>query len=540
MSKLKGSLPLFIILILAFSLRLYGINWDEGFHLHPDERMLLIVADKISFFKNLNPDFFNYGSLPIYLLKGTAQLGDWLFKTNQANYDGMLELGRYFSIAFDLLTIVIIHKICLLLFPKFGEKIGLVSSFVYAIIFFPIQNTHFFVTDVPLNTLISLLSYLLVSSFLKKKLQSKDNTTPLFAISIVFAALIAVKITALVFLPLIVLMIILESKHKILDFFFFLTSFLLIYFLFSPYNFINSAEFLEEIGVQLKMNSDPYVFPYTLQYVNTLPYLYYLKNIFLWGLGPILSILSLYGLYGIVKKIRFDFLKNVVLFFMIFYFYYFIIIGRSAVKFMRYMLPMYPFFAILSGYALMDLRHKFPKYGKILVMVIFFAAFFWSNLFINTYSQIHTRIAADIWIGKNIPKKSTIAVEHWDDRLPLINSKKYKIIELALYERPDNSTKWKKIRKQLSGASYIIIASNRLYTPLQKLSDCQRNKYCYPETAKYYHNLFSGKSIFKKVAEFTNYPKIEIGNFKMELPDDSADESFTVYDHPKIMIFKKN
>ena len=49
-----------IILFIALALRLYGINWDQGYHLHPDERMLIMVTEKIDLFKNLNPNFFNY------------------------------------------------------------------------------------------------------------------------------------------------------------------------------------------------------------------------------------------------------------------------------------------------------------------------------------------------------------------------------------------------------------------------------------------------------------------------------------------------
>ena len=57
---------------------------------------------------------------------------------------------------------------------------------------------------------------------------------------------------------------------------------------------------------------------------------------------------------------------------------------------------------------------------------------------------------------------------------------------------------------------------------------------------KFYADLFSNKLNYKKVAEFVSYPKLEIGNWKLEIRDDVADESFTVYDHPKVLIFKKN
>src|SRR3990167_8237896 len=99
---------LHLILLFALFLRLFGIGWDNGFHLHPDERMLIMVAERIHFFDQLNPDFFNYGTLPIYILKGSAQLLDYFLKTTYANYDGMLRLGRYISNVIDLLTIVLI------------------------------------------------------------------------------------------------------------------------------------------------------------------------------------------------------------------------------------------------------------------------------------------------------------------------------------------------------------------------------------------------------------------------------------------------
>ncbi|MBI4226309.1 hypothetical protein HY612_04315 [Candidatus Roizmanbacteria bacterium] len=257
------------------------------------------------------------------------------------------------------------------------------------------------------------------------------------------------------------------------------------------------------------------------------------------------------------------------------------------------MLPIYPFLTILAGYGIYqisklsflprnEVRGKLQQESikKILWIPTFVGmtlAIIWTSIFLNIYSQKHTRIAATEWILQNIPKGSTLAVEHWDDRVPLTSGENYNYVEMTLYDQPDDELKWLKLNEILAQTDYIIIASNRLYVPLQKLSDCKKYKSCYPKTAEYYRKLFSGDSVilgrtptlrrgttpeslldsgqdgyrtvtrqagmtqvrFKKVAEFAVYPKLEIGNWKLEIRDDVADESFTVYDHPKILIFKK-
>lgn len=521
-----------LILLFAFFIRIVSINWDQGFHLHPDERMLIMVADRIDFFKNLNPNFFNYGSLPIYLLKGVSQLIDFLFHKNFANYAGMLTVGRGLSVIFDLITICLIYKIGQLLFKV--NKIALFSSLLYAIVFFPIQNSHFFIVDVLLNTFITGLIYTLLVYL------QFPSIKKVIILGIVYAAMLATKFTAIIFLPVIISVIIIKNiryrKKIVTNLLFFGLLFLIFYFIFMPYSFIEYTKFISDIKAQLAMNSNPYIFPYTLQYVGTIPYFYYFKNIFLWGLGPIISILTIIGLIYLLMSssnlIGRSRNKPKIILFFIFYILYFLIIGRSAVKYMRYMLPLYPFFALLAGYGLY-------KFYKPLAYTLVICALLWSFMFINLYSQKHTRIIATEWILKNIPKRTTIATEHWDDGLPLYGGENYKNEQLTLYDQPDDKYKWQIMNEKIIKSDYIIIASNRLYIPLQKLTDCKKYKVCYPKTAKYYQELFAGRLGFKKIAEFTSYPKLEVGNWKLEINDDVADESFTVFDHPKILIFKK-
>jgi len=525
---------IYFVVFLGFLLRIYGIFWDQGFHFHPDERMLIIVAERINFFKNLNPNFFNYGSLPIYLVKGVSQIVDIVFKTQFSNYQGMLYVGRSISVFSDLITLYFIYRLGQIIFKK--EKIALLGALMYAIAFFPIQNSHFFVVDVLLNTQSVILVYLLIKLFNSR---DKKYFKIVFFCGLVFATMMATKFTSLILLPVVLTAIVYQPvlKKKYLATFYGLSVFTvcssIFFFVFMPYAFINFPTFIKDVFLQTKMNSNPYIFPYTLQYVGTLPYLYYLKNIFLWGLGPIISLLSLVGIIFFIKNnvIKKHIMFSPHLLVIVFYLFYFLIIGRSSVKFMRYLLPLYPFLVLMAGYALSK-----TKINKLLIVL----ASLWTMMFVNIYSKEHTRITASQWINKNIPKGTTLAIEHWDDQLPIFNGYQYKFVEMNLYDLPDDDIKWNVIGQKIKQADYIILASNRLYAPLQKLSDCQKYLNCYPKTAEYYKKLFRGELGFTKAAEFTVYPGIKIGNWKLEIKDDSADESFTVYDHPKVIIFKKN
>ena len=305
----------------------------------------------------------------------------------------------------------------------------------------------------------------------------------------------------------------------------------------------------------------------------------------LWGLGVPMGILALlaigYGLwvmgYGLIKRkyllqlLTDNLPLNLMLLWIMILFAY---QGGQFVKALRYFYPMYPFLAIVSGWfiarTIENMSYKFytshrsnRKNGKILLIVhcsLFIVFMVYPLSFISIYSRPHTRIAASEWIYKNIPAGKTLSSEHWDDGLPLslenFIHERYKKVEFPLYH-PDTVQKWQEMAKQINETDYIILSSNRLYGSITTVPQK------YPVTAKFYEKLFDGSLGFTKVAEFTSRPNLPIPGLRIclipplarygivarddlscPLPgvsfvDDYADETFTVYDHPKVTIFKK-
>lgn len=565
MQKTKTIIALYLIVLLGFSLRIFGINWDNGYHMHPDERAIILTvvgldypttaSEFVSSESPWNPKFFAYGSFPFYLLRIAGDTAGFTIDIKFAEYDSINIVGRFLSAIFDTGTIIIVFLIAKNLR---GRKAGLISAFVYSVSVLPIQLAHFYAVDTLLTFLITSVLYLLL------KLLDNPSIGKSIAIGFLFGLALATKISVSVLLPSVLLALCLEfvilflkSPHKPsrwlihfpktikrlfifggIIFTFTIATFITV----QPYALLDKDLFVKQLLEQSQMTRDPYTFPYTLQYVGKIPYVYELKNILLYGLGPFLGTLGITGTAyifyrAVFKTVNFPWQKSLIL--LQFFLTYFLITGSFSIGFMRYMLPLYPLFAIFIGILICDLCYKFKDRQKIILPLFLVLSLVWAIMFLSIYTRPNTRIQASTWIHKNIPPGSIIATEHWDDVLPLTGQDKYKILSLALYE-PESMEKWDIINRQLDESDYIIIASNRLFEPLSKLTDCPNIPpgRCYVRSALYYKELFAEKAGFKKVAEITSFPSLPFTN-ALNINDQAADESFTVYDHPRIMIFKK-
>lgn len=555
--KNRNLIYLALILLLAVFFRFNYLNWDNGYNFHPDERAIVMFTIPLEMPKNiaqflspdspLNPSFFAYGNMPIYLLKISSEIAS--IANPLLNEYGYIHLvGRFLSALSDVGTTILVFLIGKLLFNR---RVGVLASLIYASSVFPIQLSHFYAVDTMLNFFMLGFLYFLI-------LLIKKGSIKLSLLVGIFLGLsLATKISSLILIPTLVIGLIsyLLSKKKYFNkvktyipFFIIPLSSIFIFIITQPYVLIDFQEFVKQTTLQSQMSKDPFVFPYTLQYVGKISYFHELKNIFLYGLGPYHGIICLLGFAYLIfnlAKHRLTLTSPFLLF--IFYgIFYFAIFGSFAVGWMRYMLPVYPFLAVLGGYFISEFAMpRLPKkvmsryaFRKTLLFIFVLLTITYPLSFISIYSKPNTRIQASEWINNNIPAGTTIAVEHWDDSLPVHGGHKYIQLSLPLYE-PDTEKKWKDINETLSKTDYIIIASNRLYVPLQKLTNCKSLPpgRCYKTTSAYYKRLFSEQMGFEKVVQFSEYPTIPFTNFSLN--DDKADESFTVLDHPKIIIFKK-
>jgi Dolichyl-phosphate-mannose-protein mannosyltransferase len=233
----------------------------------------------------------------------------------------------------------------------------------------------------------------------------------------------------------------------------------------------------------------------------------------------------------------------------------FLYLSTRWVKTMRYFLPLYPLLAILAAYGLRRLWRT-RRLGLVLTVVVAASAALWAGGVFSIYLRPTTRVAASRWVYAHVPAGSIVANEHWDWGLPLpvdghdpFNGL-YAGFEMANYDA-DTPQKRVQLFQWLDRADYIFLASNRLYASMSRLP--QR----YPLTNAYYRALFAGELGFELAADFTSYPALGplrfpdqeipypllpaayIAQRQRQLLLPPAEEAFSVYDHPRVLIFKK-
>ncbi|MBA2450741.1 MAG: glycosyltransferase family 39 protein [Chloroflexi bacterium] len=568
------------ILALAAALRLVSVNWDAGQHLHPDERFLTMVATAIAlpssvaeYFDTatspLNPynrghNSFVYGTLPLFIVRFLAE------PLRLAGYDQVNLLGRVVSALFDVGTVLLTFSIATRLY---GRRIGLLAALLLATTALHIQQSHFFTVDTFVTFFITaalyftlralerdaLSNYLLAGGAVGLAMASKLNAA-LFVVVLALAVglrLLPKRRSAAQRLPD-------QASDRTAPFgplWGGATALVAAFALFriaQPYAFtgptildiVPSDRYLQDMAGVQRLVSGEVDYPPSHQWTNTTPYVFPWQHMVAWGMAPALGLTAWAGVvlaaWQVARNWRGRHAQILLLAWVAINFAYW---GGNMAKTMRYFLPIYPALVILGAALLgqsLDAAWRLAREGRLpvglrsaarvgsvaLVTSVVGATVLYALAFTSIYTRPVTRVAASDWIYENVPPGTPFAFEHWDDpiplRLPGKDHEAYRGQQLTLYD-DDNPEKLAKIEATLARSEYVFITSNRLYGSIPKLP------MRYPLTTEYYRHLFSGELGFRLVAEFTSYPRL----FGIVLNDDRAEEAFSVYDHPKVLIFNK-
>ena len=543
---------LFFILLLGSLLRFTNLNWDSFLAFHPDERNIAWAVTRIHFFDQMNPKFFAYGGLPIYLYRTIGEIvvaitrdTNWLF-----DWGHIAVIGRYVSATLSSVSILLIYVVAR---SYFSRVTGLASAFFLAFSPWAIREAHFATTET------MLVFFLLLLVLLAHKFFLKPSVKLTLAQGLILGLAIAAKTTSVLFalIPITALVLPLtffsrpriksqSIQHMLLQLFLLTATAGVIFFLFSPYTILDWQHFKESMNYETGVALGRFSVPYTLQFLHTIPYLYQLQTM-LWQSGPV-AIVGLIGLLFLVfeagrvgsfKEMPTERLRKksspspaALVVFLIFPIVYFLWQGSWFAKFARYNVPLLPFLTITASWLLITIYNKFRLTGLACVACTACVALLWGLANWTIYIRPQTRIEASRWMTKNIPPDTAIYTEHWNDGLPVFLPGdpvvSYNRELLNVYD-PDTDQKKEIITKQLAKGDFIILSTRRIWGTMPKLSER------YPFTSRLYQKLLNGQSDYKEVATFTSYPSL----FGISINDDSAEESVQVFDLPTVKIFQK-
>jgi hypothetical protein len=582
------------VAVVAFgaALRFVGSNWDEGKHLHPDDRFISSVADNthwpgaVNYFRvessKLNPyntsqgQAYIYGTLPLFATKLVATgLGD-------AGYGQLNIVGRRLAALLDTLTIVLVFFIALQLLDGFGRlqalQGALLAALLYAFTVTAIQHAHFFTTDAWLVFFGTLTFYLALRVIRAGADEGSRRLTPLLPLlGVALGLTVACKVSgALILLPVVLALagrsLIIARWAGLPEAFgrfaiALLTVGISAYVAFravSPYVFAHSSwidvtlnqSFRDALDAQRRAASGAGLYPPAYQWLLSSPVWSPLENLVVWQLGIPFGIAALVGLAVLVVRIGRTALRGIaergrelepaviskltaqamVAGFTVLVFLYF---GTQFVHSGRYLLPMVPLLAVAAAYGVVVLTRDHARLRLGVSAVLVATTALYAVAFTHVYTEPNSRLAATDWLNEHVPSGATIANEHWDDPLPVGGlwidpaatrsvPGAYRGVVVPVFDA-DDPTKLRKLYDSLSGADYYVLSSPRAWNTIGRLPDR------FPLMTRFYRELFAGRLGFVRAEEFTSYPQL----FGVELSDGGAEEAFSVYDHPRVMIFRR-
>ena len=593
-------LPLVLILLIGLSLRLYGIDWDSGFGFHPDERDIYMrsgcmydllteapghqdcgyVRDQPKAESGLpglgalldpersplNPHWFPLGSILIYLMVFFRSVIE-LFGSIDAL--DMRFAGRTMSALADVGSIFLVYVLGR---RMFSYKVGLLAAAFTALAVIHIQNSHFYRPET-FSVLFTLASFWAMLRMVERKrlqdsallglmvglaLAPKVNVLPLLlplALAYWYRVLDSVDGRWSDITPAVVQRVLGHAAVAAIVA-------VGVFFLSAPYAFLDWGAFTSDLSAQAKMASNAGLWPFTVQYIDTPPFLYQLQQSSVWGLGLPLGVVAWLAVpfTAVMVCLRRETRRNDLLL-LAWVVPSFLLLESFEVRFLRYVFPLMPFLVLMGSRMLMWLvqwaREAIPRMNLSWLVVglaaaVLGATAFYALAFERVYAKDHPAVTASQWINDNVPAGTSIVSDnHWDEFVPSLYQ--YNLWQFPVYDA-DTPEKMDALASRLSGSEYLVFYSNRPYGSVARVPER------YPLSASYYQRLFAGELGYRLDRTFTSYPELAGVAFRDEpfgragLPKPEplvpekpapvslnlgyADDNVVGYDHPQVMLFR--
>lgn len=595
---------LFAIFVLtAIYTRIVGLDWGLSYPMHPDERNMVnaiqqLSCDSLFSAKCLHPGFFAYGQITLYVGYFLVRLPQSLlgFSDQQMSFVAAALALRWISAVASLLTIFILtatfHLITHFRTSFSTSNLSTLNPFklVYSFFNLPtmaaflvftfspvlIQFAHFGTTESLLILCFSTLVFLGIAL-----LQNKIFFWRFVQLTgLVTGGAIAVKVSSLWFITMPLLaMLIKYTAQKPLWWFLRLTyrttQFLIITFmtafLLSPYNLLDYPAFIASLRYESSVGLGTYIAFYTRQFEYAIPVLFQTIFIFPFALGKGIFIFFVLSFFFLPWKKSFLFLRILFLLTCVPHAFYF-------AKWARFIAPAYPIMILCAiSFAYFAYLWVIKLMGKTILTKVFtpmslitlFVLLIPGLAYLNIYTQPDVRFQASVWMLKNLPEGAYILSETANVvDLPVLSDKKkdeseqykyktFRTISFDFYNLDENPQLQTDLKNYLNEVEYIIVPSRRIFAnhtclwPLESdfgtvksfaytQDRCKNLAQKYPQLNEYYENLFSGKLGFSQIAQLSVQPQIHLLGKTFSFPDEHAEETWSVFDHPVIRVYKRN
>lgn len=536
-ARLSYIVLVFSLLIGGF-LRFFKLNWGDGYFFHPDEYHIVAAVERlIENGVTSNPKLFSYGSLTVYLIYFARQ-ALVLFQLPPQN---IFLIGRFLAALFSTITLVNIFILARMTFKEknlIPAAITLTGAFVPGLI----QQAHFLTPESFMTFWITLSSVFIIKYFLEQK------TLYLFLCAVSIGLAGGTKISSFAIAPFYLLTLatvnikkegFFKNLKKCIAFLF--VSFVF-FFLSFPYSILDYNNFKSTTLYESSLSMGATDVFYTRSFAGSTPLIFQLNKIYPYTLGPLLLVFSLLGIILAVIKIYREKNKEVLVFVILLgsFLSYFVFNSFLFTKWTRFIHPTIPFLIIFAFVGANEII-KYLKYLKLplfrkyieptVLTILIVPTFIWGLMFFQIYTKNDVRLDASEWFTNNVDVNKFIVTETGNTlEIPL--NGRYAGIAFDFYNVDNNPILLQNLLTNLYRSDYFIIQSRRIF-----YNHMDKNKF--PIVYNFYNALFSGKLGFEEVKTFSSFPYLKIGTWKTEINDESAEETWSVFDHPVIRIYKK-